>query len=144
MTRQRPVHEVVLLDGPAGVLQNVMIHYNYDNWSQFHAKQRRYSQFEGQILRQRGVKPWPHKFVRPPLREFWRRYVTLEGYRDGWIGLKLAVLLAHYYGFMPHWYSVNRRFLRIFGIPAARNQSSNCAVCSYCSRFPVKGSSTSS
>ena len=100
----RPVHEVVLLDGPAGHLQNVMIHYNYDNWAQFHAKQRRYARFEGQALRARGVKPWPHKFIRQPLREFWRRYVTLQGYRDGWLGLKLAVLLGFYYGFMPHWH----------------------------------------
>ncbi len=100
----RLVHEVVLLDGPAGELQNVMIHYNYDTWAQFHAKQRRYAQLEGEALRQRGIRPWPHKFIRQPLREFWRRYVRLQGYRDGWIGLKLAVLLAFYYGFMPHWY----------------------------------------
>ncbi len=100
----RPVHEVVLLDGPAGYLQHEMIHYNYDDWGQFHAKQRRYARMEGRILRERGVRPWPHKFVRQPLREFWRRYVTLQGYRDGWIGLKLGVLLAFYYGFMPHWY----------------------------------------
>lgn len=99
----RPVHEVVLLEGPAGELGNVMIHYNYDDWAQFHAKQRRYAQLEGDILRQRGVKPWPHKFVLQPLREFWRRYVRLQGYRDGWIGLKLAALLGFYYGFMPHW-----------------------------------------
>lgn len=100
----RPVHEVVLLDGPAGYLQNPMIHYNYASWAQFHAKQRRYARMEGHILRERGIKPWPHKFVRQPLREFWRRYVMLEGYKDGWVGLKLAVLLGFYYGFMPHWY----------------------------------------
>ena len=99
----RPVHEVVLLDGPSGQLQNVMIHYNYDDWAQFHAKQRRYAELETTILRKRGIRPWPHKFVLPPLREFWRRYVTLKGYKDGWIGFKLAVLLGHYYGFMPHW-----------------------------------------
>ncbi len=104
----RPVHEVVLLDGPAGHLQNVMIHYNYDTWTQFHAKQRRYARLEGQALRQRGIKPWPHKFVRYPWREFWRRYVTLKGYRDGWLGLKLAVLLGYYYGFMPHWHLLKR------------------------------------
>ncbi len=104
----RPVHEVVMLDGPSGELQNVMIHYNYDNWAQFHAKQRRYAQLEGAILRQRGVKPWPHKFVRHPLREFWRRYVRLQGYRDGWVGLKLALLLGFYYGFMPHWHLLKR------------------------------------
>jgi glycosyltransferase involved in cell wall biosynthesis len=105
----RPVHEVVLLDGPAGTLTNPMTHYNYDNWAQFHAKQRRYADLEGDILVQRGIRPWPHKFVRPPLREFWRRYVTLEGYRDGWMGLKLAALLGFYYGFMPHWYLLKRR-----------------------------------
>lgn len=101
---ERPVHEVVLLDGPAGYLQNPMIHYNYATWAQFHAKQRRYACMEGQILRQRGIKPWPHKFLRQPAREFWRRYVVLEGYKDGWVGLKLGLLLSFYYGFMPHWY----------------------------------------
>ncbi len=100
----RPVHEVVLLDGPAGKLTHEMIHYNYDDWAQFHAKQRRYARLESEILRGRGVKPWPHKFIRQPLREFWRRYVSLQGYRDGGLGLKLAVLLGYYYGFMPHWY----------------------------------------
>lgn len=104
----RPVHEVVLLEGPSGQLQHEMIHYNYDDWAQFHEKQRRYAGFEGRILRERGVKPWPHKFVRFPLQEFWRRYVTLEGYRDGWLGLKLAVLLGFYYGFMPHWHLVRK------------------------------------
>jgi glycosyltransferase involved in cell wall biosynthesis len=105
---QRPVHEVVLLDGSDGKLRNVMIHYNYDNWAQFHAKQRRYAAFEGEMLCRRGVKPWPHKFLRPPLREFWRRYVSLEGYKDGWLGFKLAALLGYYYGFMPHWYLIRR------------------------------------
>ncbi len=101
---ERPVHEVVLLDGAAGYLQNVMLHYNYATWSQFHAKQRRYACFESRILRERGVRPWPHKFLTVPAREFRRRYLTLAGFRDGWIGLKLAFWLAFYYGFMPHWY----------------------------------------
>ncbi len=105
---ERLVHEVVLLDGPSGNLQNVMIHYNYDDWAQFHAKQRRYAKLEGAILRQRGIKPWPHKFIRHPLREFWRRFVQLRGYRDGWVGLKLAALLGYYYGFVPHWYLLKR------------------------------------
>jgi glycosyltransferase involved in cell wall biosynthesis len=54
---ERPVHEVVLLEGVAGQLQNEMIHYNYDNWAQFHQKQRRYARFEGRVLQERGVKP---------------------------------------------------------------------------------------
>lgn len=102
----RPVHEVVMLQGDSAYLREPMIHYNYDDWAQFHAKQKRYAALEAKILRERGVKPWPHKFVTQPTREFRRRYLTLDGWRDGWIGLKLAALLALYYGFMPHWYLV--------------------------------------
>jgi hypothetical protein len=99
----RPVHEVVLLDGESAHLSEPMIHYNYDDWAQFHAKQRRYAALEARILKERGVRPWPHKFVTMPFREFRRRYFALQGWRDGWTGLKLASLLAFYYGFMPHW-----------------------------------------
>jgi glycosyltransferase involved in cell wall biosynthesis len=102
----RPVHEVVQLQGTSGYLKEPMLHYNYDDWGQFHAKQRRYAALESRILKERGVRPWPHKFIRQPLREFWRRYVRLQGWRDGGIGLRLAGLLAFYYGFMPHWYLV--------------------------------------
>lgn len=104
----RPVHEVVLLDGDSANLEHCMIHYNYDDWAQFHAKQRRYAALEGRILRERGVKPWPHKFITQPFREFRRRYITLQGYKDGWIGFKLACLLAFYYGFAPHWNLLRR------------------------------------
>lgn len=100
---QRPVHEVVELDGACGDLENPLLHYNYDTWAQFHAKQRRYARMEAEILRQRGIRPRPHNFILQPLREFRRRYLTLRGYRDGWRGLKLAALLAYYYGAYPYW-----------------------------------------
>jgi hypothetical protein len=99
----RPVHEVVLLDGPSGNLQHPLIHYNYDTWAQFHAKQRRYAAYEAQILAERGIRPRPHNFILQPLREFRRRYLTLQGYRDGLHGLKLCLLLAYYYGAYPYW-----------------------------------------
>lgn len=99
----RPVHEVVLLDGADGYLTHPLIHYNYESWAQFHRKQRRYAAYEAHILRERGIQPRPHNFVLQPLREFRRRYLTLQGYRDGLHGLKLCVLLAYYYGFYPYW-----------------------------------------
>ncbi len=100
---ERPVHEVVLLDGSRGDLQAPLVHYNYATWQQFHAKQRRYARMEADILRQRGIRPRPHNFILQPLREFRRRYLTLRGYRDGWHGLKIAALLAWYYGAYPYW-----------------------------------------
>jgi glycosyltransferase involved in cell wall biosynthesis len=100
---ERPVHEVVLLDGASGHLQHPLLHYNYDTWAQFHAKQRRYATYEAHILRKRGIRPRPHNFILQPLREFRRRYLTLQGYRDGLHGLKLCLLLAYYYGAYPYW-----------------------------------------
>lgn len=98
----RPVHEVVELEGAEGRLTHHLLHYNYDTWQQFHGKQRRYAAMEADILAQRGIRARPHNFILQPLREFRRRYVTLRGYRDGWRGLKLALLLAYYYGFYPY------------------------------------------
>lgn len=98
----RPVHEVVILEGEAGYLQNPLIHYNYDSWAQVHEKQRRYACLEAQRLFAQGIHPKPHNLVLQPLREFRRRLITLRGYKDGLHGLRLYALLAYYYGFLPY------------------------------------------
>jgi len=95
---RREVHEVVILDGEAGYLQEHLIHYNYDTLAQFRAKQNRYQEFEAKILYQQGVHPRPWTCLSMPLREFWRRYVVLNGYLDGWIGLVVCGLMAWYTG----------------------------------------------
>ncbi len=100
---EREVHEIVALDGPEGHLTHPFIHINYTNWPQFHRKQRFYAAYEARILAGRGIRPRPHNFVLQPLREFRRRYIALQGWKDGWPGLRLALLLAWYYGFMPYW-----------------------------------------
>jgi glycosyltransferase involved in cell wall biosynthesis len=92
----RQVHETVLLDGSEATLREHLIHYNYDSLAQFRAKQSRYLLFEARILRDRGVRPRRRTFVAMPLREFWRRYVVLGGYRDGWVGLLLCGLMGWY------------------------------------------------
>jgi glycosyltransferase involved in cell wall biosynthesis len=100
----REVHEIVNLTGAAGHLRAPLIHHNYATWAQFHQKQRFYAAYEARILAGRGIHARPHNFVLQPLREFRRRFVTLGGWRDGWPGLRLALLLAWYYGFMPYWH----------------------------------------
>lgn len=96
----REVHEVVLLDGPEGYLSCPLWHHNYRTFGQFAAKQRQYVALEAGIRLKQGVRPKPWTYIAQPLREFWRRYVRLEGYRDGWIGFVLAALVAYYYGFL--------------------------------------------
>ena len=98
----RPVHEVVIIDGAAGHLRNPLTHYNYDSWAQVREKQRRYARLEAQRLFDLGIRPKPHNFILQPLRELRRRAFTLRGYKDGLHGLRLHVLLAYYYGFVPY------------------------------------------
>lgn len=98
----REVHEVVLLDGKAGYLENPLIHYNYDTVAQFLTKQDQYADYEAKVLHNQGVEPRAHRLVLQPLREIRRRLITLEGYKDGLHGLGLSLLLG-YYTFLTHW-----------------------------------------
>lgn len=91
-----PVHEIVILDGEAGKLQNPLVHYNYDTVGQFRQKMMRYTVLEAQILRQRGVQIHPWTYASMPAREFWRRFVTLRGYRDHLYGLLFCGLMSWY------------------------------------------------
>jgi (heptosyl)LPS beta-1,4-glucosyltransferase len=92
----RPVHEIVVLDGTAGYLQRPLIHYNYRTLGEFAERQRRYTCYEVVVLRERGVHPRWRSLLSQPAREFFRRYVSLRGYRDGMHGLVLSVLMAWY------------------------------------------------
>jgi len=92
----REVHEIVELDGAAGVLKEHLTHYNYDSPAHFHAKQNRYTDFEAKILFRQGIRARPWTYLSMPLREFYRRYVRLQGYRDGWLGLQLCGWMAWY------------------------------------------------
>jgi len=92
----RPVHEVVILDGEAGYLQHPLIHYNYRTLAEFRERQRRYTAYEAQALLDKGIRPRWLSLILQPLREFRRRYLTLQGYRDGARGLLLSLLMAWY------------------------------------------------
>ena len=93
---QRPVHEVVLIEGEAGYLENPLIHYNYDTVAHFRQKMGRYTAFEARILCDQGIRARPWTYVSMPVREFWRRFVVLEGYRDHVYGLLFCGLMSWY------------------------------------------------
>jgi hypothetical protein len=96
------VHEIVLLDGEAGYLENPLLHFNYDALGQFIAKQNAYTGFEAGILFKEGHRAKPHHLILQPLREFHRRFFALQGYRDGMHGLLLSLLMAYYEG-VTYW-----------------------------------------
>lgn len=95
---EREVHELPILDGAAGYLHNVLIHYNYDTLRQFIAKQTKYTDIDARILYEAGERPKPWSVVSMPIRHFKWRFVDLKGYRDGWHGLWLSLLMSYYEG----------------------------------------------
>jgi len=94
----RPVHELALVDGPVGQLHQPLIHYNYTSLAEFIRKQERYSALEAKRWLAMYGRPRLRGVVGQPLREFWRRFVLLQGYREGPLGLVLCGLLAYYAG----------------------------------------------
>ncbi len=116
---QRPVHEVVILDGEAGYLDSPLLHYNYRDVAQFVEKQERYTDIEARLRYEQGQRPKPWSYVTMPLRQFWWRFVTLKGYADGLHGLRLSVLMA--------WYELQawRRVARLVRGSSGRNRTSN-------------------
>lgn len=93
---ERPVHEVAVVDGPIGYLENTLLHYNYRDVAHFHEKQRSYTEYDARILHEQGIRPKVYTPYTQPLRHFWWRFITLEGYRDGLHGLRLSLYLAYY------------------------------------------------
>lgn len=93
---QRTVHEVVVVDGAEGTLSEPFIHYNYENISQFIAKQEKYVNYDAQIMFDDGIQPKPQNYVLQPLRHFRWRFWELKGYQDGLHGLRLSALMGWY------------------------------------------------
>lgn len=93
---ERPVHEIAVVDGAIGYLENALIHHNYRNVAHFHAKQAAYTTYDASILKAEGIRPRPHTFILQPLRHFYWRFVTLHGYQDGRHGLRLSLYMAGY------------------------------------------------
>ena len=92
----RPVHELVLLDTPQppGHLRAPLIHLNYETVAEFISKQRYYAAYDASRLRAGGMRARPHSFILQPLRQFYWRFVTLQGWRDGLHGLRLSLLMG--------------------------------------------------
>ncbi|MGD1996222.1 MAG: glycosyltransferase family 2 protein [Anaerolineae bacterium] len=93
---ERPVHEIIVADGPTGHLNNPLIHYNYDDLADFIARQEKYIAIDAKILLERGIRPCFYTPYSQAVRHFWWRFVTLRGIRDGFHGLRLSLLMAYY------------------------------------------------
>jgi glycosyltransferase involved in cell wall biosynthesis len=73
-----------------------IVHFNYLDLVHFLDKLNRYTTIEAEQALARGEAVTPVGSVWRALREFWRRYVEAQGFKDGWRGFYLSALMAFY------------------------------------------------
>ncbi len=92
------VHEMIKVQGEVGQLREHILHYNYDSISQFIQKLGTiYGPNEAEQLIKKGYAFDWKDAIRFPVKEFLSRFFAREGYKDGFHGLMLSLLMAFYH-----------------------------------------------
>jgi glycosyltransferase involved in cell wall biosynthesis len=94
--RDYDLHERVDLDGPCGALSHDLLHVPYRSLSDHLRTIDRYTTIMADGLYARGRRARALDLVLRPAARFAKSYVLKAGFRDGWRGLLLAYLAAHY------------------------------------------------
>ncbi len=92
------VHEPMKLDGEEAYLINNIIHYNYSTIAEFLQKTISiYAPNEAEEYLSKGYKFSYFDVIKFPLNEFMSRFFSRKGYKDGFHGLVLSLLMAFYH-----------------------------------------------
>ncbi|KAF0812364.1 hypothetical protein IGB42_03032 [Andreprevotia sp. IGB-42] len=96
------VHERLLFDGAAPVLDGELLHYSYDSYEQVLAKINQYSTAAALQRHGRGQQGGVAKAALRGTWAFFRTYVIKRGFLDGGAGFAIAVMNAEttYYRFL--------------------------------------------
>jgi glycosyltransferase involved in cell wall biosynthesis len=97
----REVHSRIVVPGTIGILDTHLVHYGMPNISKQLSNLNRYTRYEADELKKENIKFSFVKWILGPVYIFMRRYFLLQGFRDGWRGLFLAVY-ASFYIFLSH------------------------------------------
>ncbi len=90
------VHETITPGGTVGKLAQPLVHYNYFDVAHFITKLNQYTSLEATKLSRSGAKFKTSMLITGPAREFLYRYLKQSGWRDGFMGLVIALLMAFY------------------------------------------------
>lgn len=94
---EKHVHEMIKIQGDAECLKGNLLHYNYFSISQFLGKLNIYIPNEAEQLIDSGYKFKWQDAISAPAKEFLSRFFAREGYRDGFHGLMLSLLMSFYH-----------------------------------------------
>lgn len=91
-------HEPIAVTGETSKLQEHIQHYNYEHIGQLLYKNLQvYAPNEAEELLRQGYVFNAKDAIRLPVKEFLSRYFAREGYKDGFHGLMLSLLMALYH-----------------------------------------------
>jgi len=92
------VHEPIKLEGQSAYLNEFLTHYHYENVSEFLKKTIDiYAPNEAEEYIRKGYVFSYFDAIRFPLNEFLSRFFARKGYKDGFHGLMLSLLMAFYH-----------------------------------------------
>ena len=97
----REVHSRIEVSGEIGLLDTSLIHNGMPNISKQLSNLDRYTRYEADELKKRDIKFSYFKWLIGPPYIFFKRYIILQGFRDGVRGFLLAVY-ASIYLFLSH------------------------------------------
>jgi len=92
----RIVHETITVDGKVGRLKSPIIHYAHPTIDKFTRKMNLYTTQEAEVKFNEGEEVALKRIVIDPLKEIYRRYIRLRGFKDGGHGLVIALLMGIY------------------------------------------------
>ena len=94
---KKHVHESLNLEGETAKLKEHITHNNYNSIGQFLNKTLNYAQNEADNLLFKGYEFNYFDAIKFPLSEFLSRFFARKGYKDGFHGLMLSLLMAFYH-----------------------------------------------
>jgi len=90
------VHGGFTVPGPKSHLHGLLLHYSYDSIEQYLDKMNAYTSLQVSNKLENGTQASLAKIVLSPISHFVRKYVSQQGYKDGFHGFVLAALGAIY------------------------------------------------
>lgn len=94
--KESSVHEKLHPDNDTGLIGEPLIHYSYEGLADYMERLNRYSTL---FAEEKGRSGWTagcaHLYLRPPLT-FFKNFVLRQGFREGFLGMFLALAAAFY------------------------------------------------
>ena len=108
----REVHSRIIVSGKIKELKTPLLHFGMPNISKQISNLDRYTRYEADELQKKHIQFSFIKWILGPLFIFFKRYIFLQGFRDGWRGFFLAVY-ASFYIFVSHTKLLEIKILKI-------------------------------